>query len=199
MATDGSSVAVTCESCGVNGTLRFVAPTLGNDDYWGGAVVVARLEIVPGGGGNEASLLCRSCRTDTSYIAPLLVGDADVIDMSDRRVRQVFDVWMEATGKTSTTKLDSRRRRKIEQALALYPIQDVLDAAVGWKNSPFHRGENEAGRIYNELDLLLRDGAHIEQFRDLARNGPAVPQRTGRRAAANVGTFAGEATVGDWS
>jgi hypothetical protein len=42
-------------------------------------------------------------------------------------------------------------------------------------NDPFNRGENDRGRAYNDLGLILRDAAHIEYFRDLCRNGPPTP------------------------
>ena len=84
-------------------------------------------------------------------------------------VEAVFDAWREATGKTGRTKLDPKRRRRIVAALKDYPTDDVLDAVRGWRRSPFHCGDNTDGRKYNELDLLLRDAQHIEQFRDLER------------------------------
>lgn len=93
---------------------------------------------------------------------------------------QVFAAWQEATGK-HRAKLDDKRRRIITRALKDFPLDDVLDAARGWRHSPHHRGENERHTVYNELDLLLRDAAHIEQFRDLERDGPPVVAGTAAR------------------
>lgn len=81
-------------------------------------------------------------------------------------VTVVFEAWVEATGKRRA-KLDTKRRRRIVAALRDYPLDDVVAAVRGWRKSPFHCGENADGRRYNELDLLLRDAQHIEQFRDL--------------------------------
>lgn len=86
-------------------------------------------------------------------------------------VQRVFAAWIEATGRTGATVLTDKRRRLIRNALKLYSLDDVLAAVVGWRNSPHHRGENDTGTVYNDLELLLRDAAHIERFRDLARNG----------------------------
>lgn len=94
----------------------------------------------------------------------------------------VFDKWIEATGRSGRTRLDHKRRRLITNALAAYPLEDVLDAVQGWRNSPHHRGDNDRGTTYNDLELLLRDAAHIERFRDLNR------QTTKRPAAHAVGT-----------
>ncbi len=52
----------------------------------------------------------------------------------------------------------------------------MIAAVQGWENSPYHRGENEHRRKYNDLGLLLRDADHIERFRDLARAAkPKLP------------------------
>jgi len=86
-------------------------------------------------------------------------------------IEVVFAAWKSSTGRNDRTILDPKRRRLIVSALASYPLVDVLDAVRGWEHSPHHRGENDAGRPYNDLGLLLRDAEHIEQFRDAAR-GP---------------------------
>lgn len=86
-------------------------------------------------------------------------------------IELVFNRWRESTGK-DRARLDTKRRRRIEAALKAYPLADVLDAVVGWRNSPFHCGHNDRNKAYNDLDLLLRDARRIEEFRDLARAGP---------------------------
>ena len=86
-------------------------------------------------------------------------------------VRSVFDAWVAATGKHPTrTRLDDKRRRTIKKALNDHPIEDVLDAVVGWQHEPFYCGENDRGRPFNDLGMLLRDAEHVERFRDLARH-----------------------------
>lgn len=85
-------------------------------------------------------------------------------------VQAVFDGWIAATGKSPTrTKLDSKRRNRIKVALKSHGLEDCLAAVRGWKASPHHRGENPQGTVYNDLDLLLRDAAHIEKFATLGR------------------------------
>lgn len=86
----------------------------------------------------------------------------------------VFEAWVEATGRTDRTVLSPKRDRLIRRALADYPIDDVLDAVRGWRNSPHHCGQNDRGTTYNALELLLRDAEHIEQFRDLERRGSSL-------------------------
>ena len=90
----------------------------------------------------------------------------------------VFDTWIEATGRSGRTQLDKKRLNQIKVALEAYPLDDVLDAVVGWRNDPFYCGHNDRGKTYNDLGLLLRDAEHIERFRDLARTGPTQAPST---------------------
>lgn len=105
-------------------------------------------------------------------------------------VAEVFEAWLTSTGRSNRTILDAKRRRLIDRALDAYPLADVLDAVRGWRHSPHHRGENDSRTVYNDLELLLRDAAHIEKFRDLERQAPSTnggPRITpGEQAIANV-------------
>lgn len=92
-------------------------------------------------------------------------------------VQRVFEEWIAVTGKTNRTVLDAKRRRLIDRALKTYPLDDVLDAVRGWRRSPHHRGENQTRTVYNDLELLLRDPAHIERFRDLERGEQRIQRR----------------------
>jgi hypothetical protein len=108
------------------------------------------------GEGKEKPLVAEMATADSPAAAP--------------EVRKVFEAWCASTGKSTTrTKLDPKRTKLIKAALKNYPLDDVLDAVRGWENSPFHRGENEHRRPYNDLDLILRDAKHIEEHRDYAR------------------------------
>lgn len=83
--------------------------------------------------------------------------------------RQVFEAWQQATGK-HRARLDDKRARLIRAALKAFPLTDVLDAVQGWRHDPWP----ERSR-HNGLEVLLRDAAHIEKFRDLCRDGPPPP------------------------
>lgn len=89
--------------------------------------------------------------------------------------QQVFEAWLESTGRTTRTLFEAKRHRVVRKALKMYPLDDVLDAVRGWRHSAHHRGENATGTVYNDLELLLRDAKNIEKFRDLERGGKVVP------------------------
>lgn len=82
-------------------------------------------------------------------------------------VDRVFEAWLASAGKTGRTVLSPKRRRLIQLALKAYPLADVLDAVEGWRYDDFYTGNNDRGKQFNDLELLLRDAEHIERFRDL--------------------------------
>lgn len=106
-------------------------------------------------------------------------------------VRQVFDLWIQVTGKDEKrTKLDSKREARIVWALKSYPLDDVLDAVQGWQKSPFHAGQNSDGKTWNDLTLLLRNAEKLEYFRDCQRRNEPAGSRvsdTWRRLAGMIG------------
>lgn len=109
----------------------------------------------------------------------VLIADDAVPVVDD--AKDVFDAWLESRrqfvretvaeadlarrlGSVNRSKLSPERRTLIERALAGYPKDTVIAAVTGWLHSDFHRGRNDRARIYNDLDLLLRDATKIEQF-----------------------------------
>ncbi len=83
-------------------------------------------------------------------------------------VGRVWETWLESTGRTAC-KLDDKRKRVIGARLADYPEADVLDAVRGWERDPW-----DGRRQQNGIEILLRDAAHLEKFRDLWRQPVVV-------------------------
>lgn len=86
-------------------------------------------------------------------------------------IQRVFDAWVESTGKHKAV-LDNKRQKIITARLDQFTVDDLVLAVQGWKNSPFHRGENERHKVYNDLELFLRDAKHVEEMLDYARSEP---------------------------
>jgi hypothetical protein len=123
-------------------------------------------------------------------------GEALILEPAEPKPKlafdQVWDAWLaslalfaEQNGKrVGKKKLDAVRRRRINEALKDYPLEDVLDAVDGWRFNAHHRGENDAGKPWNDLELLLRNAKMIEQFRDFKRNSQTwVPANRKAREA----------------
>ena len=71
---------------------------------------------------------------------------------------------------------------KIKARLAEgYSVDDLKLAIDGCHRSPFHMGENDNGRKYNTLELIVRDGSKVQSFIELAQQeGPVLAQKTSK-------------------
>lgn len=72
-------------------------------------------------------------------------------------------------GPRSTPQLTRDRRALIARRLKDWPAQDLVDAVRGWQHFPHNRGENDRSTPYCDLELVIKDAAHIERFRDKQR------------------------------
>jgi hypothetical protein len=98
-------------------------------------------------------------------------------------VRGIFEHWAAVHGKPRA-KLDEKRRKLIRSALRTgYTTEDLRAAIDGCKASKFHQGDNDRGMIYDDLGLILRDAAKIDQFIGLANRKPSRLGRSGNRTA----------------
>lgn len=62
-------------------------------------------------------------------------------------------------------RLDVKRRKLISDRLKDgYSFEDMMDAVNGCYLSPFHQGENQDSKRFDDLGLILRDAAHMDQF-----------------------------------
>lgn len=105
-------------------------------------------------------------------------SDAGAVQRS--AAERVFDHWVWMLGKKrGLTAFGPTRRRVVEKALALYDEDVLLMAVEGCAASPWHAGDNDRGRAYQDLELILRDEAHIERF---AAEGLALRERAERVA-----------------
>jgi len=85
----------------------------------------------------------------------------------------VFAHWRSVMDHPRST-LDGKRRRAIKAALALYPVDALCESISGYRNSPHHMGQNDRATVYDDLELLLRDAAHIDAGLRFARDPPRI-------------------------
>ena len=69
-------------------------------------------------------------------------------------------------------RLDEKRRKLISARMKDgYSLQDMQDAINGCYLSAFHQGDNQDGKRYDDISLILRDAAHVDQFITLYEEG----------------------------
>jgi hypothetical protein len=86
-------------------------------------------------------------------------------------VRVVFDHWVQAMGRDARTKLDRKREARIKWALREYGQERAIAAIDGCRASAWHMGDNDRGKAFNDLTLIFRDAAHIEDFLEPQKRG----------------------------
>lgn len=117
----------------------------------------------------------------------------------DDPVVTVFTFW-KAVMNHPRAQLGPKRRTVIENPMRWgYQVDDLRLAILGCTRSPKHMGQNPENMVYDDLELILRDEAHIDKFMRLgqqyvnellardrdkadAQANPPVPMPAGVRA-----------------
>ena len=87
---------------------------------------------------------------------------------AEKETTTVFRFWARVHQKKKNIKFSQGRKKKIKARLnAGRTITELKQAIVGCRLSPFHMGENEQRKVYNELTLILRNDEKVDQFIDV--------------------------------
>lgn len=105
--------------------------------------------------------------SDTSASPP-------VTDLAQR----VFDHWRQEWNHPNS-KLDRKRRKRIEARLKDFTPEQLCNAISGFKNSPWHCGTDPKGQgvVYDGIDTLLRDTEQVEKGLRLFEHPPRPPPK----------------------
>lgn len=103
----------------------------------------------------------KSARTQSRISKSKSVVEDDILE--------VFNFWIEQCKGNARRKpiLDSTRRLVIGAAIHDYGIDACKEAILGCTMSDFHMGRNKNGKRYDDIELILRDSKHVEQFLDI--------------------------------
>jgi hypothetical protein len=104
----------------------------------------------------------------------------------------VFEHWQKVHNHPDS-RLSDARRRVILKALKDYSADQLCESISGYKNSPFHMGQNDRGTVYDSLELMLRDAQKIDAGLAFARNPPKA------MTAADLREASVAATILDWA
>ena len=92
------------------------------------------------------------------------------------QARRVFDYWQKQTGKTQSkfdTKRESRITSRLREGFSVEKLTGVVDKAVA---EPFHRGDNDRGKVYLGIQTIFRDAEKVESWFD--KRPTTVPKAT---------------------
>jgi hypothetical protein len=85
-------------------------------------------------------------------------------------VAVVYQHWQAMMGKPKAKLTPERKRKVLARIKEGYTVDDLRAAVDGCKASDFHQGRDPKsdGKIWDDLELICRDGKHVEQFMALA-------------------------------
>lgn len=99
-------------------------------------------------------------------------------------IREVFAYWQTELNHPRA-KLDDKRRKKIRDRLKDgYSARDLMDAVDGIQKSPHHMGENDRATVYDDIELICRDGPHVDKFIKLSQQGDRTAMGSAARKTA---------------
>lgn len=104
------------------------------------------------------------------------LGGAEDKEASSDAEDRIFAFWVATMGKTTRTQLTPERRARIRARLRDSSEEELRLAIRGCKASPFHMGENDTGKIHDDIQLICRDRSKVESF--MALVGDAVIELT---------------------
>lgn len=83
----------------------------------------------------------------------------------------IFDFWRSECGHEQATFTPKRKRRVLDRLKEGYGPDRIQLAIRGCRLSGFHQGENDRGEKFDDLELICRDGEHLEKFIAIYENG----------------------------
>lgn len=86
----------------------------------------------------------------------------------------VFSYWQQVMGH-QTARLDAKREKAIKGRLADgYSVADLCRAVDGCRYDPFSQGANDRQTVYDDIELICRDGPKVDKFVKIAERGPSA-------------------------
>jgi hypothetical protein len=88
-------------------------------------------------------------------------------------VARVFEHWR-VTHKHPKAVLDKKRIKLIQDALKQYTPESLCESISGYLKSSFHMGANKDKKVYDDIELMLRDARRIDAGREYAEGREAT-------------------------
>lgn len=91
---------------------------------------------------------------------------------------EVFEYWKQVMNHPAA-QLDAKRSKNIGARLKDgYTVSQLCRAVDGCKYDPFSQGANDRQTVYDDIELICRDGPKVDKFMAIADRGPQQIGRT---------------------
>ena len=110
-------------------------------------------------------------RVDKSLTTSQPAGEVTLKD----KLIDVFNYWRLTMNKNGQAILNNDRSKAIQARLKEgYKVEDIKKAILGCSMTGHNMGQNKDGKLFNDLELICRNGSQIERF---ASNSEQVKQQ----------------------
>lgn len=77
----------------------------------------------------------------------------------------VFEYWKLVMNKSSQSVFNDKRKKAVKARLIEgYTLDQIKQAIDGCANTPHNMGKNQNNKLYDDLELICRDGSNLERF-----------------------------------
>lgn len=73
----------------------------------------------------------------------------------------VFEHWKQ-TFNHPKARMDAKRTKAIAGMLKLFGTDDLLKSISGYRKSNWHMGKNDRKKVFDDIELFMRDAKHVE-------------------------------------
>lgn len=80
------------------------------------------------------------------------------------QIDEIFTYWQKVMDHPTAKLISSRSRAIAARLNEGYTVDEIKLAIDGCRSSSFHMGDNLHRTVYDDLTLICRDGAKLEQF-----------------------------------
>ena len=117
-------------------------------------------------------------------------GGEDLESLSvEAKTKAVFE-WWQAVHEHPRAKLDSARRKAVAAALDMgFTVAELMRAVSGAKKDAWLMGRNDRNQVYDDLPVLLKNAARIEQLQLLGQDAASEASWAERIAAGGAGAI----------
>lgn len=121
----------------------------------------------------------------TNNHKPLTNKIKSIVSPSGETV-EVFDYWKSVMNHPAA-QLDAKRTKTIKSRLSDgYTVAQLCSAVDGCKYDPFSQGSNDRKTIYDDIELICRDGPKVDKFISIASRGPQRQSTLGEAGQATA-------------
>lgn len=116
-------------------------------------------------------------------------------------ITEIYEFWKTTFEKTGGAKLNVSRGRAVLDRLrppVAYSVADIKRAIQGCGMNPFNRGMNDRKKVFDDLELICRDDAHLERYMsdfEERINGNGQERKNGNSYASTNSTRSGESDI----